>query len=857
MAILSHLQATMVGQVIPDGSELSRHLDATDHYKEIHRFAVQFGGIARDAPAGVLPNIHHSHVLRWSRSTIAFSKELRTSQAQMDRVNGWVAPHIAVSHPPGHQNDMEAILRAVRTTTRYAKGADLPVEPSPANYRLHVAGTTDYIFPLAENHAKQAKSAKAPLHLKGGILPTRLMIQTWTELPEAMKNHGNGKTRHFCGWATTLGVPVPVIRSGGNADVFHQPTESNHNPLVKTILQELRGILFPFAMDKDPPNATLSGGYSPAWAFCIDELRLKTRMMGIPVEVRRSLVLLYENFSDILANPLLFDVVLDLYDVMATLYLMLVDLPGNPDTDSHPEHYTPRLSPEEVDGLNSILEAVDSALELRQRHLYPEDPIRDWSLDFRSNILQIILSAEAALKCSVGLHRKFVRGSDQVIPGLGVIHQVAFASSITMPKNDFGHSSVTKSKYHLAQFRSGVSHLTHLTGFADFFHESFHLSFKEKLKEQVGKVIENDLKNPVFKTQQAWRTSDPDHLRATLLKLHSEVFVHLSMILFVYDGDWKLALRSHAAAYSSNSRSAAPDARIALFSFPAQFSPILIAAMLVKRSKDKVSKSPTVWWAQNLDCPTLEESKAFFVEGAEILRPWLADFEWMRTAKLRECLPDDWMIGALQRHYLDVHDQLETMWNFATRTYWAFVRYVVLEKEGKPPKNPNSPPPLVDALMVKKFKKLIAQFDGVLKSSIDTQNGIFTAPLGCLDEVGLFQNGYCHDAALIACRTLRFHLASALDESAESGKSRFLHRQPDNGKIDWDTMGSPASMLIDRTSTAFFCCRASHRRMRTGARVVIFKTFWDIASRNRGRRLRSLMTQATSLRQPVRSGNAS
>ena len=144
--------------------------------------------------------------------------------------------------------------------------------------------------------------------------------------------------------------------------------------------------------------------------FDLSNLRDKTRCVGLPTAMRRSLMQLYGNINGILRNHHSFDVVLDYLDVFQSFYDFLTCLlpscfSGKPVRD-HP----PRASQEVVASVALILNALHDGLKLRLRGAYPETPLRDWSFDFRSSLLQTVLAAEAVLKCSVGILRKDLLG---------------------------------------------------------------------------------------------------------------------------------------------------------------------------------------------------------------------------------------------------------------------------------------------------------------------------------------------------------------------------------------------------------------------------------------------------------------
>lgn len=942
MTVLSHIQALKIDDLLKLDPEVGRHLAQTSHYQEIQAFADRMQ--VRGLEASLLDNIRDSHLLRWTRSTAAFSSDLfpapapavepepgpatpaernaaaaskkaqgvaeaqrqkRRAEALMKRVNGWITPWIMINHAPGHQWELENVLLELMKQVR--QDAKRDGQPPAADYRLHVVGSTDYILQIAETLNNQEAVA---LHAGHNVVSTCTLIQAYVTAPEVLaryarrKDPATGKARtatgrHLSGWSTTVGVPVPVLTIQGREDFFHPPVSSHHRAIIKELLDKLRERIFPVAKNRDPDAPalrSLSRAHTGqgSWRFCVDALRLSTRVKGLPVETRRSLIVMYENFASIISNPLLFDIVLDLYDVMATLYQILVTLPKNwqkPDIRRHPRDYTPRADPHFVDRLNDIIAAIDSALELRQRRLYPEIRMRDWALDFRSNILQIILSAEAAMKCGVGIYRKFIRGHEHVTSDLGVIHQVAFASSISVPEA----SLATAKDHHLACFRSGVAHLTHLTGFAEFFHEAFHLVFDHRLRGVIAGDIKfndtiewsrNDEDDEATATAQAgagtvrrpaaassrlvlqdehkllshiaWRVAtseSPSDMRDYIVRCHSEVFVHLMMMMFIHDGDWQLALRNHAMGYSTNPRNVGPNRKQARTIFVVQFAPILIATMLVRVAQAAARKNGGEWWQCELDkkdWPTLEDARAHLHAELQDLMPWLADADWLFYMQDAERHPRylNKTLDQVLSIYLDMHDHLFPLWDQAQEVYSNFVKYVTLESLGKKPGTPASLPPPT-AAEVERFRCMSKALDEQIARTLGHASTPRYEPVvGALATQEMWEAGLSMDAALVASRCLKAHIRSSIGKADRPGQKRPMCRAlrrsvEEKGHIDWKGIKDPTILMMDRTATALFCCVPGERRRRTGWRIALYKTFWDIASRNRARRLRSLFRQAT------------
>jgi hypothetical protein len=851
MSILSHLQSTTIDQILEKRLAWRAHLEETDHYRAVAQYELNGDGKA------LFEHLKDSHILRWSRSTVGYSSRLREDAPSWKHIRGFCHPQVAMNHPPGHQNNLEELL--AKALKQVCESSDAAArKPKTGLARLHVAGTTDALLPLTEAYHANARRAESA---KQKLIPVSCLISAWQRVAEALENHHqrefSGTGRHLSGWATTLAVPVPILRYRDGADFFHPLVKDTHHATLKTILEKIKAAVFPTARGSDPSKGRrqkYGNIHHQGWQFCLDELRMKTRMAGLPVETRRSLIVLYENFSSILGSPLLFDIVLDFYDVMATLYVILTDLPKRDDPNQHPADYTCRMAADEVEGLNAIIEAIDSALELRQRRLYPENRIRDWALDFRSNILQIILSAEAALKCGVGVVRKFVFLNEEIIPDLGVIHQVAFSSNITVPDNKFGRNPWRTPRRRLAQFRSGVAHLTSLSGFCDFFHESFHLAADEMVKEALSQAIDTQMKNPILAhgPLDSAIEMNPAIMKPLLLERHEEIFVHLCMVFFVYDGDWELALRCHAVDYSTNVESAFNDREEALEAFAIHFAPLMLACMVTKLANQKAAGHQP-WQSVDLDMddwPTIADASGFFTQALKIVRPYLADYDWImrvNTAGRPRRSTLTFLKRFLLQSYFGVHENLVLLWDQSRALFSTYVTYVCEEirggKAGQLKKRE-----IASSADLSLFAQIGAAVDDRIKVGLEGQCRPPTGIECSIPGLRTLPPGYCIDAAVMATRTLLCHIRKTFPDTTaaqEVIQTRFLRRCiKKEGHIKWTHGKRPTDMLIDRTATALFCCPSKRRRERTAMRIAMFKTFWDISSRNRGRRLRTLMNQA-------------
>ena len=129
------------------------------------------------------------------------------------------------------------------------------------------------------------------------VLTADLILLCGSALQAIEGDRGASPVRNLSGWSSQLQVPVPWG--------CHKPIDEGlHRPVICRVLQLISAKLFPErSHDPDQPSGEVPHGRS----FKLSDLRNVARVCGIPLNLRRSLVFLFENFGTILANPRLFE----------------------------------------------------------------------------------------------------------------------------------------------------------------------------------------------------------------------------------------------------------------------------------------------------------------------------------------------------------------------------------------------------------------------------------------------------------------------------------------------------------------------------------------------------------------------
>ena len=845
-----------------------------------------------------------NHVFRWSRSTAAFSwnmfnEAIDDEESKFDTddpnkegsppppdwmkfANGVVGIKTAVGISPGHQRAVDTFLggsfnKLVADSDTDADtdtDADAEKEPEVAagNFHFHTLGVQDRTIVWGKGGNVDECS---PLKIGNFIqLCARFLVALKNEYAE-----DDPINRHITGWSSVVSLPIPKTgphqpkRDGEESleDYYHPPVDTEHHgAIILDLLGRIQAVRMELKNGEikqdDPRNelAFLDPG----------TIRKATRKYGLPVTLRRSLMYLYEDFSSILTNVNSFDIVLDFLEVLATLHRTLTDeLPGHLATEDSPDGYTPRANIEISEELAQILEALNHTFELRLRRVYPETPMRDWSLDFRSSLQQIVLGSQAVLKCALAVLRKDVLGLSDQNPEkdhervmgtrdtLGVILRLRFGIGMQghLLRELSGQSLATPQKSkdgpRLAVFEADFPLLSHIPGYVEVYHEAFHLIFEE-LRE----------------------TGSPYQIKggAHETEMLSEVFVHFLKFLFLFDGDQTLTLREHLIAYSSSASSGGFDVADLrerfIKNFFAACLPLLVAekAELDADAGDEGTTFDAIVLTrvvlEPLELWSLRETCHFMWEKLWDVRNCFPDFDWLFPAAEKD-RPDEFFVEGISEAYISCIESLVDSWRAARMIYSAHVRRLCNEFICNPNQADNADgfalgsdsEPLIPPDFASRYRKMVKDVDLSIEAAWAKEDGAAGfRPVVGIDLANANLAGECIDANLLIRRTLfRYLKIVRFPEpdgvrcrlSLTRKKSKNDSEPSSTGKIEFTTpaKGEPnhrvpyAKLLIDRTAVYPFCCDPAERRRMLGRQIGVLKTVWDIASRNRARRLRSLL----------------
>ena len=196
----------------------------------------------------------------------------------------------------------------------------------------------------------------------------------------------------------------------------------------------------------------------------------EARAYGLPQTLIRTLEFVYHNFTTLLANPLAFDSVLDLYDVFASFHRVLTrELPRVfKESDEKP------LDKDRVELIARLIDAVHRSLGHRLYRLFPENSNRDMDIDFRGGLNALVYCADGILKLGVGvLRHHLLKEAVHDRARVGVVTRIGFRQGIYA----IALRLQVESKARLGIVDTDVPHLYHLPSYVDFLHEAFHMVY--------------------------------------------------------------------------------------------------------------------------------------------------------------------------------------------------------------------------------------------------------------------------------------------------------------------------------------------------------------------------------------------
>ena len=508
---------------------LEREFKASEWFCELCKFYVDIDGNdkpefqpadalekPRPLSAGdIYDKIQQTHPLRWVRSTPAVRKDVFYPQADnqpVAEIRGWIDATTHLRLAPGHQYRAQQATNEVacrRSTSETSPGGadtgrnaavfkSIDDLVTNENFTIHQLGASDLALPHSDWQPSD-RNRLVPVRdflqrvydlmavVGGGVLRKQSAEEDTKDTSGERRIHG----RDIVGATTFCGVPVPVLRGDDQEPLLSPKFDSNkHIAMLEVVLPVLKRRLLlnetpsspgdeqdaELKRDLEDWQERLTKAYLPQnhvrgeyWgALSPSNICEQARLFGLPQTLIRTLEFVYHSFTTLLANPMAFDSVLDLYDVFASFHRVITEhLPAA--CEDMP------VDKRRVDMIAGLIDAVHRSLGHRMYRLFPENSHRDMDIDFRGGLNALVYSADGVLKMGVGvLRHHLLKDAVNDRARVGVVTRIGFRQGISAITLRLG----VESRSRLGIVETDVPHLYHIPSYVDFLHEAFHLVYE-------------------------------------------------------------------------------------------------------------------------------------------------------------------------------------------------------------------------------------------------------------------------------------------------------------------------------------------------------------------------------------------
>ncbi len=491
---------------IDETGQLKRTLRLSPLYKKVSQVAGQ-----------ALDSTLSSHVFRWTESSVAVASEAFLDKA-FPHCDGLAAATSGFQISPGHRLRASAAFSRIHCCPRIR----------PRSLFLKYIDTMSVPSILHIKSSRPTRSQRTLFHSNRCF---RQSNPTSVCFSQEVRDGGHG--RDIMDIATHLVIPVPDVPAEC-CSVRKWPPRNDippeHTDILTQLLPDLRRLLC-YA-----PVKEIQGSKTKAGRLNLERLNTLPRQCGVPVALRRTIDHLYQEFASLLADSSMFDFVIDLYDVFATLHAVLTEhlLKARcRETGRSPEAPFGPLDQSRIEQLAMLAGAIQNALAHRTVKVYPQSRIRDMATDFRGGLNQVLLAADAVAKASLGLLRKHTlverQGSGR--ERVGVTTNVSSVPGAGCYVLKLG----TEDDATLGFYEVDVPHVLHPPSYCDYLHESFHLVFDAFDYQSSGRKDQS---------LQFLGTVGSDRA--------SEIFANLMVLILLFEGDKDNFVRYQVCNYSNS-----------------------------------------------------------------------------------------------------------------------------------------------------------------------------------------------------------------------------------------------------------------------------------------------------------------
>lgn len=423
-----------------------------------------------------------NHVFSSTATTLGIEHHAFASDGKRTRAYGGLVsadPHVNIA--PGHDQCLKA-------------REELTKDPEPAKLYSRPA-RTDVIWVATGLYDCTDQSLFCPGNLRELELPDLFArIKKLRGLGHNPKDHQTWSSQDLF---TELFVPIPRVLPFQRYESKLPASHVNLRPL----LAELRVAVF----QKDASPLSLSS------------LKQSLESMRIPLPIRTAVMQCYADFAIALGDPMLFDNVLDVYDIFAAVHrLFTQEMQESLDTRlSGKQHLESRrlafLDEGKMQEITAIVELIEDALKRRTDVGFRQARRSQEAIDSRGGFNRFISAIDVPIKCGLGLLRRVLaEGVDDIVPKSDIPEKddLGFRSRVGGASRMSYCARATKQRFRLgdpsinfvAEINFNTEHLTRPTFVYTHIHEAGHL-----LCDFIrGRVEVKSSPSPTYCNERCW-----------------------------------------------------------------------------------------------------------------------------------------------------------------------------------------------------------------------------------------------------------------------------------------------------------------------------------------------------------------
>ena len=766
------------------------------------------------APKGDVRRLGPGHLFRWSHSSISVLPEQHFNPragrlfAKPDRLHGYVSARSRLQIPPGHVARCRA--RLLENLGESPQGTAPTTVRPPEEFFPYLAGLYDCDL----DHGEQVLEEAGNNLVRAGVVVDNVedMLRQLCLAREIREAKG----RDVIDLETDVIVPVPKLRDESGRDLVYCPVAVTHfAPLGRVLPKMVERLCRPA-----PAKSRAAGrGQQRDSSISLALLMEAQRKIGVPVALRGALQYAFEDFALLTGDPFYFDVLLDLYDTFGTLYAVLTrHLPRQQlgRCEAVGAQGRPLLDEARVRHLSEIVAALHNAMLHRSSNAFRDANWRDMAMDLRGGLNQILLAADAPIKCGLGVLRRFAFDNDKARSrdatnrsprdSVGCVMRVATTPGARCFKARFGVEKDAR----LAFFDVDVSHVLHVASYADYLHEAFHLVFEQALANKEAAL-------------RPLKSAD-DSTRHRL----EEIFAQMLSTMFLFKDDRTTFIRHSVLSYSRDIASTGTSDKETC----RRFTEVLLRLFLVVDPMRGLQGDPRSW-GNRFPVPDseLDQAEKRFLGFVRKAGPFFSEY-----SRLWEGPAHEMVVAYTCAHFRAAFTRLSPYLSVLCRQ--AMEVYRLAAQATFPGENPQELAAAAQhihaeiARCLKKGRPLVwsqYQGPGAVQPDPRRPGTVCNFEGGGLDPLPFVCNIlHKYIGNICGAKDMRVHLLRT------SGSARVRYKR--DGRW-WEYQA-------DKGAAALFCCVPEARRRRLLKQIAILKSFWDVASELRARRLLEMLRRS-------------